>query len=88
MTVIPEISITFRIDQRIKVVEVATGNRKFLVPLETFSLETGIRDFSESTTGKANISTHAYSSIWKGQLLYAEPNSFRFRRAKTASETE
>lgn len=79
---LPSVHIRYRADKRIKVVEVRTGNRAFLTDLETFALETGIRDFEESTSGEAFIDSTAYTAIFRGRIQNAEPHSFRFRRAK------
>jgi hypothetical protein len=79
------IFIKYRVDQRIKVVEVRTGNKVFLVELEFFALETGIRDFEEHI-GEALIEGAVYTAIWKGRLNNAQPHSFRFRKTKGTGE--
>jgi hypothetical protein len=75
------VRISYRADRRIKVVEVKTGTKHFLVPLHDFSYETRITDFTEHL-GEVSIDTDVYTKLWKGRIISAEPHSFRFRRAK------
>ncbi|AGY47039.1 hypothetical protein CampHawk_161 [Bacillus phage CampHawk] len=81
-----KVLINYRADRRIKVVEIKSGSKMFLTDLEVFMQETGINDFTESHMGKVTISVEAFKSLWKGRVVHAEPNSFRFRR--NAKETE
>ncbi|ACI91062.1 gp34.14 [Bacillus phage SPO1] len=83
-----KVLINYRSDRRIKVVEIKSGSKLFLTDLEVFMQETGINDFTESHTGKVAVSVGVFKSLWKGCVVHAEPNSFRFRRnAKKTEET-
>ncbi|WIT25895.1 hypothetical protein [Bacillus phage SPO1L1] len=81
-----KVLINYRADRRIKVVEIKSGSKLFLTDLEVFMAETGINDFTESHTGKVAISVEVFKTLWKGRVMRAEPNSFRFRR--NAKKTE
>jgi hypothetical protein len=80
------IRIKYRVDQRIKVAEIKTGTTGFLVKLEDLALIAGINDFTESHVGEALITIETYKLLKEERLTYAEPTSFRFRRAKTESK--
>ena len=62
------IKIKYRVDKRIRVVEITTGTKKFLVGLQDFSEETGITDFDENTTGVTAITGEAYSILWGDRI--------------------
>lgn len=76
------ISLKYRADQRIRKVEIKSGSNAFIVELETFSLITGVRDFSESHMGEVSIPIQDYVDLRKERITHGEPLSFRFRRAK------
>lgn len=76
-----KINIGYRVDKRIKVVEIRTGNTAFLVELEDFVLITGINEFEEAT-GVITLPIKDYSKLRKEELNHARPHSFRFRKAK------
>ena len=82
-----KIQIQYRIDKRIKVVEVKTGTRIFLVELDDFSFLTGLRDFEESVQGDTTVDIGCYKKLYDGRITHARPHSFRFRRAKREDES-
>ena len=78
-----KINLSYRVDKRIKVVELKTGNTAFLVELDDFVLVTEINDFTEEIAGKVLLSVEDYNKLRKERLTNARPHSFRFRRAET-----
>ena len=76
-----QIKLNYRVDKRIKVIELRTGTKAFLVNLNDFTLITAISDFEEST-GVLVVDSQVYTTLWKERTNYAEPNSFRFRQSK------
>jgi hypothetical protein len=82
------ISLDYRADQRIRKVEVKSGNNAFIVELELFSEISGIRDFSETHMGTVSVPIPGFARMRKERITHGEPLSFRFRRAKRESEME
>lgn len=76
-----QIKLRFRRDNRIKIVELKTGTKAFLVPVVDFNtLVEGMEDYDENI-GEISVDSSVYSLLWKGRVSHAEPHSFRFRRS-------
>jgi hypothetical protein len=82
------ISIDYRVDQRIRKVEVKSGDNIFIVELDLFCEMSDIRDFSEWHMGTVSIPIANFVRMRKERVTYGKPLSFRFRRAKREGEME
>lgn len=77
-----QIKLRYRVDKRIKIIELRTGTKAFLVNLNDFALITAINDLEESA-GVIVVDSQVYTTLWKERTNNAEPNSFRFRQLKS-----
>lgn len=66
--ILPDILIKYRVDKRIKVAEISYKSKKFLVDLDEFMEQTGVRDFEESNSGEAYIGVLDYTRLRDGAL--------------------
>lgn len=82
------ISLDYRADQRIRKVEVKSGDNIFIVELDLFCEMTGVKDFSEWHMGTVSVPIINFIRMRKERITYGEPLSFRFRRAKKESPDE
>lgn len=60
-----KISVEYKIDHRIKLVQINSGAVKFLVPLRIFESEV----YYEDSIGKARVSVDSYKTLYKERLM-------------------
>lgn len=77
-----KVRINYKIDNRIKVVEIKTGNSGFLVELDNFIDYIDFDNLGDDNAGTMVIDIQDYKELKQGRLSYAQPHSFRFRKAK------
>lgn len=67
MMELSSVKINYRVDQRIRIVEITRVGVKFLLGLEDFVNITGIREFEEST-GEALVNKGDYKQLRRAKL--------------------
>ena len=64
---LPKIHVKYRADKRIRIVEVTTGAKRFLVGLQDFGEEVGI-DYFEESIGEVFIDPPVYKTLWEVRM--------------------
>jgi len=62
------IKVKYRVDKRIKIAELTAGKKKFLVGLQDFMEESGIRDFEDESVGMVALNNEQYKTLWGDRI--------------------